>query len=206
MMANASGLRQDFQPLNFLRTDLSSGDKATLKAARDTAQSTIKALKDDYAAQIKANPTNEAALTAELNTKIAAARQTELDIMSQYVASGSEAQFQAFESGANNVIDENGVLRADNVQARVNFRTDLYSTKTVNAVNNIQAKLDAPLAAMSDDKKIAILTAIVNKIDAMIPQLQSAGTDTELLVAFKAKLEDMLGIPATDDTTTSVSN
>ena len=194
MKENASSTREEFKELKFLRTDLSEADKTALKTARKTSQDALKALHDEYTTKIKANPNQTATLTADLNSKILVIRQAELATIKLYVASDKTEEFTEFSTNFLTNVEENGQLRAENIQARMNFRSDLYSAKTTTTINAIEQKLTKPLSTMGEAKKTTLLNTLILKLDQKIAEYEKNGTDTELFVALKSKIQDLLGI------------
>jgi len=180
-------MKEEYNPVKFFK-NLSGDNLTTVQNARKTASEAIMSLRAEYDAKIKTDPSSTETLRAELDTKILAVKQTEVDTIRPFVESGNESDFESFATAYLSI------TRPEMMQPRKNFREDQYASGTIIKVNNIQEKLTKPLAAMTETKKNALLKAIITRIDAMIPQLQAAGTDTELLVAFKAKLQDVLGI------------
>lgn len=174
----------------FLRTDLTASETATLTGTIEANRNSMKALMDSFKA--------ETLTQTEFDTQSKALRESLKNAIVAYVASDKVDEFYTEFSKVPAAIqaktNENGTPKKDSSADTVSAKS---SNKTSYLLANIGTALDSKLAAYSNDTdRKAWLDSVVGKVETMESKAKKAKTKA-LLQEFKTLLQEK--IDALDD-------
>lgn len=177
----------------FLRTDLTASETATLTGAIESNRASMKALMDSVKAGTLAQ--------ADFDTQAKALRETLKNVIVAYVQSDKVdefyAEFAKVPSAPQNAANGNEARKTDKNGTAATDNAAKTAKKTSYLPANIGTALDAKLAAYSNDTdRKAWLDAVVGKVETMESKAKKTKTKA-LLQEFKTLLQEK--IDALDD-------
>ena len=177
----------------FLRTDLTASETATLTGAIEANRNSMKTLMDS----LKAGGVTQ----SDFDTQAKALRENLKNVIVAYVASDKVdefyAEFAKVPTAPQAKTNENGTPKNENKDSSATPASTKTANKTSYLPANIGTALDAKLAAYSNDTdRKAWLDAVVGKVETMESKAKKTKTKA-LLQEFKTLLQEK--IDALDD-------